>query len=83
MASIDVTAAPDAVPVIPPGELHARVEVRDPDLVLVDVLGPDSYATGHIPTAISLPYASMNAAAVRTALPDRHADIVVYCGGFT
>jgi rhodanese-related sulfurtransferase len=73
----------DAVPGIPRAELHARVETRDPDLVLIDVLAPDSYAAGHIPTAINLPYAAMSPEAVRAALPDRHADIVVYCGGFT
>ena len=68
---------------IPRSELRARVEARDPDLLLLDVLTPDSFAATHIPTARSLPFVSMTEAAVRAALPDRHADIVAYCAAFT
>ena len=84
--SVGSTAVPsptDAVSEISRGELRARVESRDPDLVLVDVLPADSFAASHIPTARNLPYATMTEASVRAALPDLHADLVLYCGGFT
>ena len=46
---------------------------------IIDVNGADSYAKGHIPTAISFAKASGNFAAV---LPkDKSAPIVAYCGG--
>ncbi len=64
-------------------ELKARVEARDPHLVLVDVLAPDSYLSAHIPGAINIPYVTMSERVVRGALPDPGADIVVYCGGGT
>jgi rhodanese-related sulfurtransferase len=83
VAPNDPLTALDAVPEIPRSELRARVDVRDPDLIVVDVLAADSYAAAHIPTARNLPYASMTEPSVRAALPDRHADIVLYCGGFT
>lgn len=83
MASTDTSTPSDTVPEIPRSELRARVEARDPDLVLIDVLPPDSFAAAHIPTARSVPYATMTESAVRAALPDRHADIAAYCGGFT
>ena len=82
--SPDTDATPaTAVLEIPRSELRARVGLRDPDLVLVDVLTPDSFAAGHVPTAINLPYADLSAEVVARALPDRHADITVYCGGYT
>jgi rhodanese-related sulfurtransferase len=51
-------------------------------IVLVDVLSRESFAANHIPGAINLPVAEIlgTAAAV---IPDRHADIVAYCGGPT
>lgn len=64
----------------------SRAELRsrlfDGSLKLVDVLPNESYAMGHIPGAINLPQESV---ALRAAemLPDRHAEIVVYCGKFT
>ncbi|MCX6551450.1 MAG: rhodanese-like domain-containing protein [Acidobacteria bacterium] len=83
MASTESAIPAGAVPEIPRSELRARIEMRDPDLVLVDVLPPDSYAAGHLPIAVNVPYATMSAEAVRRDLPDPHADTVVYCGGFT
>ena len=83
MGSTAVPSPTDAVSEISRGELRARVESRDPDLVLVDVLPADSFAASHIPTARNLPYATMTEASVRAALTDLHADLVLYCGGFT
>jgi rhodanese-related sulfurtransferase len=51
-------------------------------IVLVDVLSRDSFAARHIPGAINLPVAEIGARADEV-LPDRHAPIVVYCGGPT
>ena len=51
-------------------------------IVLVDVLGPESFAAMHIPGAINLPVSEITRRAPEL-LPDRRADIVVYCGGPT
>jgi rhodanese-related sulfurtransferase len=56
--------------------------LRDPSFVLVDALPRESYAAGHIPGARSLPLAEIPAHAGEV-LPDRRAEIVVYCGSFT
>jgi rhodanese-related sulfurtransferase len=50
--------------------------------VLVDVLSPESFAAAHIDGAINLPVAQI-AGRAAAVLPDRHAPIVVYCGGPT
>jgi 3-mercaptopyruvate sulfurtransferase SseA len=77
------TASSDTAFVIPSGELRERIDRHDPSLVLVDVLGSDSYQIAHIPGAINVPYATMSEPVVRRALIDPDADIVVYCGGGT
>ena len=59
-----------------------RVLAADGSLTLVDVLPAASFAKGHIPGAISLPLAEIDANAA-ALLPDRGRDIAVYCGGFT
>ncbi|HBZ72800.1 MAG TPA: hypothetical protein DEP35_24945 [Deltaproteobacteria bacterium] len=67
------------------GEI-SREEIRrrlhDPSLTIVDVLPASSYAEAHIPGAIGLP---MEEVAIRAPLllPDRDAEIAVYCGGPT
>jgi phage shock protein E len=50
--------------------------------VVVDVLAPESYAAGHIPGAINIPVESIASGAPKL-LPDRLAEIIVYCGKFT
>ena len=50
--------------------------------VLIDVLSPDSYTSGHIPGAISMPLDTItpeNAA----KLLSKDDNIIVYCGSFT
>ena len=59
-----------------------RRRLHDPSLVLVDVLPRESYSGGHIPGALSLPVAEIPARAAGV-LPDRNAEIVVYCSKFT
>jgi len=56
--------------------------LRNGTLTLVDVLPAESYRSGHIPGAISLPVGEIERRAAQV-LPDREREIAVYCGGFT
>lgn len=76
-----IEAAPPAdIPEISPEELKRRL--HDPSLVIVDVLPASSYAAEHIPGAINLPLADISSRA-STLLPNRGAEIAVYCGSAT
>jgi ubiquinone/menaquinone biosynthesis C-methylase UbiE/rhodanese-related sulfurtransferase len=55
---------------------------RDPSLILVDALPRESFASGHIPGALSLPLEEISARAAEI-LPDPAAEIAVYCGSST
>jgi len=57
-------------------ELKAKMD-RGEDFVLVDALGPEHYASSHLPGAINLPYEFVDEAGA--VLPDKEAEIVVYC----
>ena len=61
-------------------EMHRRF--GDGSLVVVDVLPREAYQNGHIPGAISLPLAEVSSRASEV-IPDRQADIAVYCASFT
>ena len=61
-------------------ELRARL--RDRSLIILDVLPKEGYAEAHIPRAISLPVAEIEAKA-RELIPNLSQAIVVYCGGPT
>lgn len=65
------------VPSIGCDELRAKLD-SDDALVVVDALPPISYAHSHLPGAVNLPPSRVDAEAARR-LPDRHAEIVVYC----
>jgi len=73
-------ATPHAVPEIDRDEIKSRL--GDGSLRLVDVLPADSYETGHIPSAISLPLATLEHRAPEL-LPDRAEEIAVYCAGYS
>jgi rhodanese-related sulfurtransferase len=62
-------------------ELLAKIRGGD-EFVLVDALAPMSYAASHLPGAINLPPAWV-AERAATKIPDRDAEIVVYCSGAT
>jgi len=80
MAPEVYTAAALSVPEITREELQRRL--RDPSLTIVDVLPTESYAAGHIPGARNFPFEQV-ASRVQKLLPDRSAEIAVYCGKFT
>ncbi len=57
-------------------ELVARLEQGE--VTLVEALGPRYYEDAHLPGAINLPHDQVDELAP-TRLPDRDAQIVVYC----
>lgn len=57
-------------------DLKAKMD-RGDDFVLVDALGPDHYASSHLPGAVNLPYEFVDDA--EEVLPNKGAEIVVYC----
>ncbi len=69
-----------------PMDSISRAEIvtrrNDQRFVLVDVLPRPSYEEGHLPGALSLPLAEIEGRA-RAVLPDRDADIAVYCASDT
>ena len=60
-------------------DVHAELGNRDRAFVLLDVRSPESFAAGHLPEAINLPYARIN----ERNLADYPAEtlFVVYCSG--
>jgi len=64
------------------GREEIRRRLRDSTLTIVDVLPTSSYEEGHISGAISLPVEDV-ATRASTLLPNRDAEIVVYCGSPT
>jgi rhodanese-related sulfurtransferase len=65
------------IPSISREELKRKLDA-DEDFVIVDALPPMSYAHSHLPGAINLPPGRVDAS-VAKKLPDRDAEIVVYC----
>jgi rhodanese-related sulfurtransferase len=65
-------------PVITADELLAKLD-RGDDFVLVDALAPMIYAHSHLPTAINLPPAGVDAIRCTKRIPDLGTEIVVYC----
>jgi rhodanese-related sulfurtransferase len=59
-------------------ELKQKIDRRD-KFTLVETLAPDSFRQGHLPGAVNLPPDKLKELAARV-LPDKNADIVVYCG---
>jgi rhodanese-related sulfurtransferase len=63
---------------VPAEELLRRIQDGDP-VVVVDALPPMAYAHSHLPGAINLPPSSIDPVIVARRIPDRFAEIVVYC----
>ena len=70
----------DVIDEVSNAELRARLEDRDP-LLLLDVLPSTSYELGHIPGAVSLPFHALEARAA-ALLPDKEQEVAVYCAGY-
>ena len=68
------------VPQISREELVARL--GDPGLTIVNVLPTEAWRAKRIPGSLSLPLAELRDRAA-TVLPDKRADIAVYCASDT
>jgi rhodanese-related sulfurtransferase len=60
-------------------DVHAALERRDPGFVLLDVRGPDLYAAGHLPGAVSFPHRRIASSTLAAYPPETL--FVVYCAG--
>ena len=58
-------------------ELRAKLD-RGESVVIVEALGPKYYEDAHLPGAINIPHTEVDELAPEL-LPDRSAQIVVYC----
>jgi rhodanese-related sulfurtransferase len=58
-------------------ELHAKMDGGDP-VVLLEVLAPRYYRHSHLPGALNLP-PGKTAEMAADLLPDKDAEIVLYC----
>ncbi len=63
-------------------DLKTRLESRAPPFILVDVREKDEFRAGFIPGAIHLPRGFLEMQAEQK-LPDKSAEIIVYCAGGT
>ncbi|HEV3036324.1 MAG TPA: rhodanese-like domain-containing protein [Candidatus Angelobacter sp.] len=68
-------------PTISRDELKQKIDDKD-RFVLVETLAPQYYNHSHLPGAINLPPDRVRELAPRL-LPDKSADIVVYCAKLT
>ena len=59
-------------------ELRSKLD-RGDEFLLVETLPEEQYRHTHLPGAINLPPDAVRESAPEL-LPDKHADIVVYCG---
>lgn len=58
-------------------DLQARMDRRDP-VILLEVLAPQYYRHSHLPGALNLPPGKV-AEMAPDLLPDKEAEIVLYC----
>ena len=69
------------IKIISRDELKQKIDRKD-DFVLVETLAKVAYEHAHLPGAINLPPDQLNTLAPQL-LPDKNADIVVYCASPT
>jgi len=70
-----------SVPTISRDELKQKID-RGERFTLVETLPEFMYKQRHLPGALNLPPNEVQQRAA-SVLPDKNAEIVVYCGGFT
>ena len=68
--------AENELPIIGTKQLKSKIDHRE-KMTLIEALAPKAYAKGHLPGAIRMTDADESAAKL---LPDKKAEIVVYCG---
>jgi rhodanese-related sulfurtransferase len=66
------------LPTIEASALLEKIEAADA-FALVDALAPMVYAHSHLPGAMNLPPSMVDATVLGKRIPDRNAEIVVYC----
>lgn len=59
-------------------QLKEKIDNKE-DFALVEVLGPETFAEFHIPTAVNVPVDDTFEAGIQKAVPDRNKAVVVYC----
>ena len=62
-----------------PADVAAQLRIAPDDIVVVDTRSPEAFAAAHVPGAVNLPHASIDAAAL-AGLP-AHALLITYCWG--
>ena len=60
-------------------DVHATQELEDRGFVLLDVRSKEAFDTGHLPGALNIPHAKLNAKRLADYEPDTL--FVVYCAG--
>jgi len=65
-----------------PSDVQADLNKGVPGFVVVDCRGTESYARGHVPGAVSLPYRTMTAETVSRLIP-KDRTVVTYCSSLT
>lgn len=72
------TTPPAAVPQITGAGLQARIEKKDPELVILDVRTPAEFAAGHVPGARNVPHDQV-ASKLEELAASRDKTVVLYC----
>ncbi len=62
-----------------PSDVYADLVNEVPGIVVLDARTPDSYARGHVPGAVNLPYSKIDASTTSFITKDRV--VVTYCDG--
>jgi phage shock protein E len=74
----DPAPAESSAPLISQFDLLARMERKDPDLVVLDVRTPAEFAAGHVPGARNLPHDLLQSH-IEELGELRHKQVVLYC----
>ena len=61
---------------IDPDQLYGLIQNKTEDYLLVDVRTEEEYQSGHIPTAVNIPYTEIGE---KIPVEDKSALIIVYC----
>ena len=83
-AAVHVAMAADPAPaaasaeLVSQADLLARLERKDPDLVVLDVRTPAEYAAGHVPGARNISHDLLSSRLAELA-PLREKQVVLYC----